>query len=90
MSVELTLDGNAVAGILQDVFAAEMTGASGCCGGCGAVEAVGALVVYVSAPGTVARCPHCAAVVLRIVRREDRYLLDLRGLRWLEVRPAAE
>ena len=85
---DLTLDGNAVAGVLQDIFAAEMTAASGCCGGCGAVEAVGALTVHVHAPGTVVRCPHCTGVVLRIVWREDRYLLDLSGLRWLELRPA--
>jgi hypothetical protein len=88
MDADLTLDGNALGGVLQDVFAAEMTASAGCCGGCGAVEAVGALTVHLHAPGTVVRCPHCASVVLRIVWREDRYLLDLSGLRWLELRPS--
>ena len=33
---ELMLDGNAVAGMLQEVFAVEMTTATGTCGNCGA------------------------------------------------------
>ena len=36
---ELMLDGNAVAGLLQEVFAVEMTTAIGTCGNCGATEA---------------------------------------------------
>jgi hypothetical protein len=83
---DLTLDGNAVAGLLRELFADDMTAAVGCCDGCGAVEAVGALVVYAHAPGVVVRCPHCASVLLRVVRAEDRAWLDVRGVRWLEVR----
>ena len=33
---ELMLDGNAVAGMLGEVFAVEMTTATGTCGNCGA------------------------------------------------------
>ena len=89
MDGELTLDGNAVGGLLHELFAAEMTAAAGCCHGCGAVEPVGALTVHVHAPGTVVRCPHCTSVLMRVVHCRDRYLLDLRGLRWLELRPEA-
>ena len=39
---ELMLDGNAVAGLLGEVFAVEMTTAIGTCGNCGATDAVGA------------------------------------------------
>src|SRR6266498_3240834 len=53
---ELTLDGNAVAGLLAEVFAAEMTTARGTCNHCGAVEPVGAVRVY-RAAGFVLRCP---------------------------------
>ena len=54
----LMLDGNSVAGLLQEIFAVEMTTAAGTCNGCGAVEAVGAVRVYQGA-GIVLRCPHC-------------------------------
>jgi hypothetical protein len=81
----LKLDGNAAAGTLQEVFALEVTTASGTCDGCGAVGAVGALMLYAHAPGLVLRCPHCDAVVLRVVSDGTRYWLDARGLRSLEL-----
>jgi uncharacterized protein DUF6510 len=81
----LKLDGNAAAGALQEVFALEVTAASGTCDACGAVGAVGELMLYVHAPGLVFRCPHCEAVVLRIVTDGNRYWLDARGLRSLEL-----
>ena len=81
----LKLDGNAAAGVLQDVFALEVTAARGKCDGCGAVGAVGELMLYAHAPGLVFRCPHCDAVVLRIVTDGTRFWLDARGLRSLEL-----
>jgi hypothetical protein len=85
---DLVLDGNAVGGVLGEVFAAEMTAARACCHGCGAVEAVAALVAYVQAPGIVLRCPHCGGVLARVVvdAGAGRCWLDLRGLRWLQFR----
>jgi hypothetical protein len=80
---ELKLDGNGIAGLLGEVFALEPTAGRGTCDGCGAEAAVGALDVYVHAPGIVVRCPSCEAVLLRVVRARGRYLLDLRGLRVL-------
>lgn len=84
MDIDRTLDGNAVGGLMADVFVAEITAAVTRCDGCGAVEAVGALRAYVSGPGTVLRCVHCQSVVLRVVRNGNRCWLDLRGLRWLQ------
>jgi hypothetical protein len=81
----LRLDGNAAAGILREVFASEMTTAVGTCGGCGAVDAVGAVHVYVSA-GMVLRCPSCDAVLMRFVESESRLWVDLTGLRSIELR----
>ena len=82
----LKLDGNAAAGILQEVFAAEVTTATGTCDNCGAVEAVGAVVVYARGPGTVLRCPHCDGVLMKVVAAGGRLWVDLRGLRTLELR----
>ena len=83
---EAKLDGNAIAGELFELFGVEMTIATGVCAGCGAVEQVARLDVYVRAPGTVVRCPHCEAVLMRIVRGRDRIWLDLSGVRSLELR----
>ena len=82
---ELKLDGNAAAGILQEIFAVEVTTALGTCDGCGAVDAVGAVSVWVAA-GTVLRCPHCDAVLMKIVTDGERIWADLRGVRSLEFR----
>jgi Zn finger protein HypA/HybF involved in hydrogenase expression len=81
----LRLDGNAAAGVLQEVFAVEVTTVVGTCDGCGRSEPVGAVHVYRSA-GLVLRCPHCDNVLVRIVDAEERRWIDLRGLRTMEIR----
>jgi hypothetical protein len=78
------LDGNAVAGLLQEVFAVEMTSAIGTCDGCGTADAVGATHVFRGA-GVVLRCPHCDNVLATIVKDEQRVWINLRGVRALEV-----
>ena len=78
------LDGNAIAGLLQEVFSAEMTTAIGTCGNCGTAGPVGAAHVYRGA-GIVLRCPHCDAVLATIVRNDSRVWIDLTGIRTLEV-----
>jgi len=79
------LDGNAAAGILGELFATEATLAVGTCAGCGATDPLGAVHVY-RAAGLVLRCPHCEAVLLRVVESDERVWVDLGGLRSLEVR----
>jgi hypothetical protein len=81
---ELVLDGNAAGGILRAVFGTEMTTAVGTCDGCGNAGPVGAVRLYRSA-GLVLRCPHCDAVLLKIVTAEERVWIDSRGLRSLEL-----
>jgi Family of unknown function (DUF6510) len=78
------LDGNAVAGPLQEVFAVEMTTAIGTCGNCGASEPIGAIHVYRGA-GIVMRCPHCDTALVKIVRSETRLWIDFPGIRALEI-----
>lgn len=77
------LDGNAIAGVLVELFGREMTMATSVCGSCRAVRAVAELHVYVRAPGTVVRCPSCGAVLLRIVEAPGRTWLDMSGLQTL-------
>ena len=81
---ELMLDGNAVAGLLGEVFVAEMTTALGTCGGCSARDAVGAMHVYRGA-GIVMRCPHCGYALVKIVRDDGRIWIDFAGVRALQV-----
>ena len=81
---ELMLDGNAIAGLLQEVFAVEMTTAIGTCGACGSAGPVGAGHVYRGA-GIVLRCPHCGNVLGKIVTNGSRVWLDFQGIRTLEV-----
>jgi Family of unknown function (DUF6510) len=80
----LMLDGNAVAGLLQEVFAVEMTTAIGTCNACGATEAVGALHVFRGA-GIVMRCPHCDNPLVRIVRDDTRVWIGFPGAHTLQV-----
>jgi hypothetical protein len=72
-------DGNALAGPLREIFAMDVTVATGRCAGCGLESPVAMLRVYGPAPGLVARCPSCEDVVLRLVRGPDAAWLDLRG-----------
>ena len=78
------LDGNAIAGLLREVFGAEMTTATGTCAQCGAVGLVAELVVYVQAPGAVARCRSCESMLLVIVDVRGVKCVDLQGIAALE------
>jgi hypothetical protein len=80
----LMLDGNAVAGLLQEVFAVEMTTALATCCRCGATDALGATHVFRGA-GVVMRCPRCDNVLVTIVRDGARVWIGLSGVRTLQV-----
>ena len=82
---EMKLDGNAIGGLLGEIFAIEMTAATGKCAACGAVNAIGRVDVYMNAPGAVVRCPDCTAVLMRVVHGKGRYWIDLSGIRVLEM-----
>jgi Family of unknown function (DUF6510) len=73
------VDGNAIGGLLIEVFGREATGESGRCRECGAENYVGALHVY-RAAGVVVRCPSCQAVLVRVVESDERIWVDLDGL----------
>ena len=67
------LDGNAIAGELFAAFGHEMTTAVGTCESCGARSAIAELHVYISGPGTVARCPGCTNLATVLVRGTARF-----------------
>ncbi len=83
------LDGNAIAGELAGIFGRDITTALAVCGGCGRASSVGALYVYVSGPGTVARCPGCGAALLRLARAGERVTLAASALRRLDILPSS-
>ena len=82
---DLRLDGNAVGGLLLELFGAELTAAPCVCRGCGAREELARLDVYLGA-GIVVRCCHCEGVMIRIVQGHGRTWLDLTGTATLELR----
>jgi hypothetical protein len=77
---DLRLDGNAVAGLLSEVFVLEATAAVLTCASCGAKGALASTLVYAAGPGTVLRCPSCTSVLMRLARVRGELRMDLRGI----------
>ncbi len=84
-SRELVLDGNAVAGQLQEVLGAEMTSNPARCAHCGRVSMLGALLLFGGAMGNVLRCPWCQGMMMRIVARREALWLDMQGISHLRL-----
>jgi hypothetical protein len=78
------LDGNAIAGLLTEIFGTEVTTTQRGCQSCGTVACLGAHRVYRGA-GTVARCPACGDLALRIASLPDRHVVLLAGTWSLDV-----
>jgi hypothetical protein len=74
------LDGNAIAGLLLDIFGTEMTTAIGVCANCGAAGQLAEQMVYNQAPGTVVRCRSCFSMLMVVVGVRGVNCVDLRGL----------
>jgi uncharacterized Zn finger protein len=83
MTDDAHVDGNALGGMLMEVFGREMTETRGSCASCGSVHAVGAMIVYRSA-GDVMRCPTCGNVVVVVTSIHERTRVHLAGMSWLE------
>ena len=79
------LDGNAIGGLLLEIFSTEMTTAIGTCASCGSVGPVAETVVYLDAPGAVVRCRVCTAVLMIILSRQGTNCVGMPGLASLEV-----
>jgi hypothetical protein len=74
----LHTDGNAIAGLLQEVFVAEVTAAGRVCQSCGLDSQIGAHRLY-SGAGHVLRCPGCGGLAAVIAVLPDRNVISLHG-----------
>ncbi len=81
------LDGNGAAGLLWEIFGAEMTVAAATCASCGTVAAIGETVLYTGGPGTVVRCRHCVAVLMVITQIRGMGCVDMMGISALDMPP---
>jgi hypothetical protein len=84
------MDGNALAGPLAQLFAVDLTVATGPCAHCGNTGPVARLLVYGQAPGLVARCQGCGQVMLRLVRAPETVWLDMSGITVLSIPVGAD
>jgi hypothetical protein len=88
MNTALMVDGNAVAGQLEQIFGRDMTMAMARCAGCAREAAMGALMAFTRGPGIVLRCPACQAAIARIVETPTAIYLEARGAAYLRIAPA--
>ena len=79
------LDGNAIAGVLMEIFAIDMTDARGECANCGDVAPLADTRVFMDAPGIVIRCRSCGGVLATIVDDGTHRRINLQGMGWLDV-----
>jgi hypothetical protein len=76
---DLQTDGNAIGGLLQQIFVTEMTTARRVCDGCGEEHAIGAHRAYTGA-GVVLRCPGCDAVAATLSVQPGEYVVAINGV----------
>ena len=79
----LVLDGNAAAGLLQEIFVLDITTAQIQCEACGSTGAVGSMRLYAAPMGAVLRCTNCDGTLLRAVHTPHGHWLEMRGARCL-------
>jgi hypothetical protein len=75
-----TLDGNALAGLLAEVFGGEMTNAVVTCRACGCTAAIAETVVYPRLPGAVVRCRNCTGLLMVITQMRGVNCVDMLGM----------
>lgn len=74
------LDGNAAAGLLQQIFAVDTTRARIQCSACESVQPLAKLMLYGLPMGNILRCPQCQAALIRAVTHGKVCWLDFRGV----------
>jgi hypothetical protein len=74
------VDGNAIGGLLIELFGTDMTAAVGTCGACGTAGPVAEMAVYQARLGTVVRCRACDHVLMVFVEVRGVHCVDLLGL----------
>ena len=79
------LDGNAAAGLLQEIFGREMTVAVATCASCGAVAPIGESGLYRAARERSSAAAAATACSWSSPRYGARYCVDLMGIRALDM-----
>jgi hypothetical protein len=74
------VDGNAIAGVMHDLSARDMTTMGYKCTSCGRTGVMAELAVYLVGPGVVGRCRTCDAILLMLSERHGMYCIDLPGM----------
>jgi predicted RNA-binding Zn-ribbon protein involved in translation (DUF1610 family) len=75
---EQHIDGNGLAGLLEEIAAAEMTAVVRTCPSCGERRPLADHRAYRSA-GVVLRCPGCEDVAIVVGMQERKLVVDWRG-----------
>ena len=60
----MPVDGNAIGGLLIELYGSELTMATGVCSSCGNRAYLAEVVVYMGGPGAITRCRVCDAVLM--------------------------
>lgn len=79
-NVAMTVDGNALAGMLADVFDGEVTMLVGVCGGCGSAAALAEAVVELDDVAAIVRCRSCTHTLFTVLRDGDAVRVILGAL----------
>jgi Family of unknown function (DUF6510) len=80
---DVVLDGNAAAGLLQEIFVSDITTAQIECEVCSSIGAVGSLRLYATPMGAVLRCTHCDNLLMTAVHTPHGRWLEMTGARYL-------
>jgi len=80
------LDGNAAAGLLQQIFAVDITRAGITCGACESVQPLASLKLHGLPMGYILSCPQCHATLIRAAAHRQDCWLDFRGVSTLHLK----
>jgi Family of unknown function (DUF6510) len=80
---DLLLDGNVAAGLLQRIFAPDITLAKIRCDSCDRVSGMGSLILHAAPMGAVLKCADCESDLMRAVDTPRGLWLEITGARYL-------
>lgn len=79
------VDGNALAGPLSEVFATDMTLATGECRNCTLLMPLADTIVEMDDAGFIVLCPGCGHTLFTVVHTAKRTWVDLQGISGLGI-----
>lgn len=65
------VDGNAIAGMLMDLFGADVTALVGTCGACGSLAALAEAVVELDRYAAIVRCRSCTHTLFTVLHSRE-------------------